>query len=101
MHCLTGCFLVEFSPDDQTSYELVDGVKYHRIEIKLSQIYKRVFFIPTIEEKEMWIEKLNHAAQYRKLENDYELSEEVLGQGSYGKVIKGKNKKTGETVAIK
>ena len=49
----------------------------------------------------MWTEKLNLASKFRKLENDYELSEEVLGQGSYGKVIKAKNKKSGETVAIK
>jgi len=27
----------------------------------------------------MWTEKLNLASKFRKLENDYELSEEVLG----------------------
>ena len=38
----------------------------------------------------------------RNMTDDFETFEsQVLGQGSYGRVVKGKNKNNGEAVAIK
>ncbi len=86
----------------QLPYEEVEGVKYWKIEIKLSQIYKRVFFLKTMEERDLWMQRLNRAAKLRPISDMFELwPEQVLGQGSYGKVFKGKHRFTGETVAVK
>jgi serine/threonine protein kinase len=42
------------------------------------------------------------AAKIRPIGDLYDSQpDQVLGQGSYGKVFKGRNKITGETVAIK
>lgn len=50
----------------------------------------------------MWLRRLNQAAKLRKIADEYDLlHESVLGQGSYGKVIKGKCKGSGEIVAVK
>jgi hypothetical protein len=54
-------------------YEEIDGVKYWRIEIKLSQIYKRVFFLKNIEERDLWHKRLVKAAKIRSLNEDFEI----------------------------
>ena len=118
MHSLIGCFPVDpneyqLSLSQQANpplvfdpsllpYEEVEGVKYWKIEIKLSQIYKRVFFLKTAEERDLWMQRLNRAAKLRPITDLFELwPEQILGQGSYGKVFKGKHRFTGETVAVK
>ena len=45
MHSLVGCFPVDNNIEENTSQDNIDGSKYYRIEIKLSQIYKRVFYV--------------------------------------------------------
>jgi serine/threonine protein kinase len=60
-----------------------------------------VFFLKTKEERDMWLQRLNEAGRIRQIYDSYELSDHILGQGSYGKVIKGKDKTTGKQVAIK
>ena len=54
-------------------YEEIDGVKYWRIEIKLSQIYKRVFFLKNIEERDLWHKRLVKAAKIRSLNDEFEI----------------------------
>lgn len=93
MHSLIGCFPVENSKKDENDsnyvFEEADGQKYWRIEIKLSQIYKRVFFVKSEQEWKKWMEKLKQAAKVRKMTDQYLSTDIVLGQGSYGKVFKG------------
>jgi hypothetical protein len=100
MHSLIGCFPVDLDPSPpplppiipsdklelinkpllneqqqiiNLPYEEVDGVKYWRIEIKLSQIYKRVFFLKSVEERDIWYGRLVKAAKIRSVNEDYEL----------------------------
>jgi hypothetical protein len=68
-----------FDPS-QLPYEEVEGVKYWKIEIKLSQIYKRVFFLKTAEERDLWMQRLNRAAKLRPITELFELwPEQILG----------------------
>lgn len=106
MHSLVGCFPVE-QPDNimalmkeqplslPAPYEEVEGQKYWRVELKLSQIYKRVFFLKTKEERDVWIRRLNQAAKLRHIHEEYDLTDQVLGQGSYGRVVKAKSRASG------
>ena len=65
MHSLIGCFPVEqtdavLAQMKDTSnmpvpYEDIEGQRYWRIELKLSQIYKRVFFLKTKDERDVWL----------------------------------------------
>jgi len=111
MHSLIGCYPVE-QPDNilaqmkdaqslPAPYEDIEGQRYWRIELKLSQIYKRVFFLKSKEERDVWLTRLNQAGRTRQIYDEYELTDTVLGQGSYGRVMKGRHKVTGEVVAIK
>lgn len=56
----------------------------------------------TVEERDLWMQRLNRAAKLRLISDLFETwPDQILGQGSYGKVFKGKHKFTGETVAVK
>lgn len=58
MHSLVGCFLIsQTNACDSSSHdanESINGVIYRRIELKLSQLFKRVFFVETEPEYVAW-----------------------------------------------
>lgn len=58
MHSLVGCFPVDNNIEENTSQDNIDGSKYYRIEIKLSQIYKRVFYVKSQEEYNLWLRRI-------------------------------------------
>jgi len=57
--------------------------------------------LKSLDERDIWMKRLQKAGNVRHLENEFELGDTVLGQGSYGRVLKGKRKSNGEPVAIK
>ncbi len=105
MHSLVGCFLIsEPIAASIGSYldcnEYFDGKVYKKIELKLSQLFKRVFYVETEREFDNWVTHLKTALNKQNI-YDYYTKGDLLGQGSFGKVYKGKSRTTDEVVAIK
>lgn len=42
-------------------------------------MYKRVFFLKTMQERQHWRKAINEAARNRKVEEEYEVTTEVIG----------------------
>ena len=83
MHSLIGCFLISQTnnSDDPLNLEFneaVNGIAYRRIEVKLSQLFKRVFYVTTESECERWITQLTKAIGNSKMRDSYTKSE-LLG----------------------
>jgi serine/threonine protein kinase len=104
MHSLVGCFLISPTKACNNSShdvnESINGVIYRRIELKLSQLFKRVFFVETEPEYEAWTTNIEKVINPQRL-NEFYVKDDLLGQGSFGKVYKGRSKATNEIVAIK
>ena len=83
MHSLVGCFLIspttkvcESSSVDVN--ENINGQIYRRIELKLSQQFKRVFYVETEPEYEAWTTKIEKAINPQRL-NDFYCKDDLLG----------------------
>jgi serine/threonine protein kinase len=69
--------------------------------VKLSESFKRVFYVSTDAEKDAWMEKLTRGTRNRDIDEHY-VKGRLLGEGFFGKVYAGHPTKTpDEKVAIK
>ena len=93
MHHLSGIFIQEEKP------KIFNGKKY----LSFSMIYPkktRVYYCEKENEYKIWIEKLKIATGFTNLTDIYDIGEKI-GNGKFGLIKKGTNKKTGMQVAIK
>ena len=93
MHNLSGLFLNE---EDTLKF---DNKKYYGFSITYPS-KKRYYYVNGEEDYQKWIEKLKIATGYTNLLDIYEVKQK-LGNGKFGLVKLGVNKKTGQNVAIK
>lgn len=105
MHSLIGCFLISQSNNQEDManiefHEEINGIMYRRIELKLSHLFKRVFYLTEEVEYDRWKTQIELATGHSKITDKY-IKSDLLGQGSFGKVYKGKSKTTDEIVAMK
>jgi serine/threonine protein kinase len=72
-----------------------------KLEIKISEQFKRVFFLEERHQVEAWTKKLREVVGYRSLTDYFEFTQ-MLGEGSFGRVFKARYKKNRKKyVAIK
>ena len=93
MHNLTGLFFQEEKP------KILDGITYYAFSI----IYpnrNKIYYCDDKKKYKIWTEKLKKATGYTNLLDLYEVKSK-LGNGKFGLVKLGINKKTNEKVAIK
>jgi hypothetical protein len=62
MNSLVGCFLISNDAEhSDVNSEEIGGVLYKRIELKLSQQFKRVFYVKNEADYENWVKFLSLA----------------------------------------
>ena len=93
MHNLSGLFL------NQEKNIKCENKKYYGFSINYPS-KKRFYYVNNEEDFKKWFEKLKVATGYTNLLDIYEVKEK-LGNGKFGLVKLGINKKTGQKVAIK
>jgi hypothetical protein len=70
--------------------------------LKLGFKHERLLYFDSAESRKEWVERLKRALRVRSVEDLYEVDERhILGKGSFGTVILGRHKVTGEQVAVK
>jgi hypothetical protein len=93
MHNLSGVFINEEIP------KVVNGKKFFCFSVTYPK-KTRYYYIEKEDEYKTWVEKLKLATGYTNLLDLYEVKEK-LGNGKFGLIKLGINKKTGQKVAIK
>ena len=93
MHNLSGVFINEENP------KVVNGKKFFCFSVTYPK-KTRYYYIEKEDEYKTWVEKLKIATGYTNLLDIYEVKEK-LGNGKFGLIKLGINKKTGQKVAIK
>lgn len=84
--------------DDLEEQDKVWGTVYPFLLIFPNK--KRLYYIPTLEEKLQWIKHLTEALGTKLVTTFYELGH-AMGKGKYGVVSKGRHLRTNVSVAIK
>ena len=96
MHNLTGCYIQE---SNLKNY--YNGKELFCFEIYLNnKKTKKTFFTDDKNICKEFVEKIKYSIGYKKFSDFYEMKE-IIGQGKFGIVNLGINKKTGQQVAIK
>ena len=72
-------------------HEEINGIMYRRIELKLSHLFKRVFYVTDEVEYDRWRTQIELATGHSKITDKY-IKSDLLGQGSFGIVYKIKRK---------
>ena len=93
MHNLSGVFL------NEEPIKEINGKKFFSFSIQYPK-KTRYYFVEKESEYKVWIEKLKAATGYTNLTDIYEISSKI-GNGKFGLIKLGINKKTGQKVAIK
>ena len=96
MHNLTGCFV------EKINYKInSEGKEYFAFEIYMKNKSRKSIFLTNFKYIcDDFLKNIKKAIGYKIFSDYYEL-QKVIGEGAYGIVYLGINKKTGEKVAIK
>ena len=98
MHSMVGC---QIKCDVTVDIEVAGTPGYKQVQIKLSEAFKRVFYVHGDSEKEEWLKRLIKATRNRTIDESYS-KKDLLGEGYFGKVYLGSPKANpNEKVAIK
>ncbi len=97
MHSLVGTYLIK-----GINHEYFNGKCYFKLEIKVSEYFKRVIFFDNYQHADLWMREIRTAQGYRDVNNEFTF-EYILGEGSYGRVYKAskRNEKSPNFFAIK
>ena len=93
MHNLSGVFINEENP------KVVNGKKFFCFSVTYPK-KTRYYYVEKEDEYKVWVEKLKIATGFTNLLDLYEVKEKI-GNGKFGLIKLGINKKTGQKVAIK
>jgi Ca2+-binding EF-hand superfamily protein len=93
MHNLSGVFINEENP------KVVNGKKFFCFSVTYPK-KTRYYYVEKEDEYKTWVEKLKIATGFTNLLDLYEVKEKI-GNGKFGLIKLGVNKKTGQKVAIK
>ena len=93
MHNLSGVFINEEEPKE------INGKKYYCFSMTYPK-KSRLYYVEKENEYKTWIEKLKIATGYTNLTDIYDIKQK-LGNGKFGLIKLGINKKTNKKVAIK
>ncbi len=95
MHSLISSIAIDIEPPEQVQCEYGSKV-FFKIDIQLSLGQKRILYFDKASEREKWSRAIRNAQgdEGRKINEIYEYGDNLLGEGSFGKVYKGINKDT-------
>ena len=79
---------------------VINEIKYFSIIINYYK-KEKIYYFDNIENRNIWLEKLRDAIGQKNIENKYNISKKILGEGTFSSVISGTNIKTNQNVAIK
>jgi serine/threonine protein kinase len=81
--------------------DLVNDTLYFVLTIKLSEKFKRIFYFPEKEERDLWYLRIKKATHEKPEVTDKYIFGPKIGEGSFGKVFSAQSILTQEKVAIK
>ena len=90
MHCMTGTFVKESSPEPDPE----TGVLFHPVKIVLPPNKSRILYFKHKTDQKIWLSKLYQAIGYTNMFDFYEVDKN-LGKGQFGLVKLASHKNSG------